>query len=283
MRLARLAALVAVTLVLGVSAARAEGAGHEGRPGWRLVWNDEFDGTALDATKWRARTTPEYHPLGDTDFSDARRHLRVEDGVLKLVARRGPLGRYTSAMVETQDIAAWRQGRFEARIKVPRGRGSNAAFWMMHRDPTREPWPLGGEIDIVEQLGRQPNRIYGTLHFKGAERIQRGGTVDAAEPYHEDFHVFAVEWTETGFAWFVDGEEYFALRDLPPSDPARPQFPFDRPFFMMLSNVIGGKWPGPAGFFGSFPRTMEIDWVRVYQRSEDQFALGALPRDETTR
>ena len=81
-------------------------------PQWRLVWNDEFDGAALDATKWRARVTPRYHPLGDTDFDDTPRFLRVEGGVLKLIARRAPHGRYASAMVETQDIAAWEHGRY---------------------------------------------------------------------------------------------------------------------------------------------------------------------------
>jgi beta-glucanase (GH16 family) len=253
-------------------------------PEWRLVWSDEFDGDALDPARWRARVTPDYHPLGDTDFLDTRRHLRVEDGVLKLIARRAPLGRYTSAMVETQDIAAWRYGRFEARIRVPKGKGTNAAFWMMHRDPTTEPWPLGGEIDIVEQLGRQPHRVYGTLHFKGAERIKRGGVLEQRSPFHENFHVFALEWTPAGFAWFVDGAKYHEITARPPSEnPERPDHPFDRPFFLMLSNVIGGKWPGEPGLFARWPKVMEVDWVRVYQRDEPPAGSGEPPQTETTR
>lgn len=241
-------------------------------PEWRLVWNDEFNGNALDTTKWRARVTPQYHPLGNTDFSDAPRHLGVEDGVLKLIARRAPDGRFASAMVETQRLAAWEHGRFEARIRVPKGKGTNAAFWMMYRDPTTEAWPLGGEIDIVEQLGRQPKRAYGTLHFPGADKIDNGGTLDLDRPFHEDFHVFALEWGDGRFAWFVDGVKYHEITQVPPHDPSRPGHPFDRPYFMMLSNVIGGKWPGQPSFFARWPKVMEIDWVRVYQRTDRQDA-----------
>ena len=221
------AALAATAMAVFAAPALADDSAEQiaTAPEWRLVWNDEFDGNALDPTKWRARVTPQYHSLGQTDFSDAPRHLRVEDGVLKLIARRAPDGRFASAMVETQRLAAWDHGRFEARIRVPKGKGTNAAFWMMHRDPTTEAWPLGGEIDILEQLGRQPKRAYGTLHFPGANRIDNGGTLD-----------------------------------------------LDRPFFMMLSNVIGGKWPGQPGFFARWPKVMEIDWVRVYQRAPAQEA-----------
>lgn len=243
-------------------------------PQWRLVWNDEFDGAALDATKWRARVTPRYHPLGDTDFDDTPRFLRVEGGVLKLIARRAPHGRYASAMVETQDIAAWEHGRFEARIRVPKGKGTNAAFWMMHRDPTSEPWPLGGEIDILEQLGKQPHRAYGTLHFKGSSQIDNGGTLDLHRPFYEDFHVFALEWDQGRFSWFVDGVKYHEVARVPPHDAARPGHPFDRPYFLMLSNVIGGKWPGQPGWFARWPKVMEIDWVRVYQRADAQDAAA---------
>lgn len=249
---------------------------------WRLVWSDEFDGDAIDTSKWRLKTR-EDHTLGATFFSDDPRHVRVENGVLKLIARRGPLGRYTSGMVETQHITSWQYGRFEARIKVPRGKGTNAAFWMMHRTPTIEKWPLGGEIDIVEQLGRQPHRAYSAIHFKGEENVPHGGRYESPTPLYENFHVYAVEWTETGFALFVDGNKYADVRDIPQSRPDRPLYPYDRAYFIMLSNVIGGKWPGMPGLFATWPKTMEIDWVRVYQRPGDRMVRGEEPRDPTTR
>lgn len=230
---------------------------------WILVWNDEFNGTALNRSKWNVVTTPEDgEAFGESYFADSPETIRVANGVLEMSA--APIGRhkYSGARLETQGLASWRYGRFEARIKVAQGAGTLTSFWMLHQDPTLEKWPNGGELDILEQLGRHPKLMEAVLHYKGVDKDRNHVMKWLDEPVGDDFHNFALEWTPEGFFWFLDGELIHAY-------PPRDAHPFNRDFFLILSLCVGGDWALSPNKQTRFPVTTQVDWVRVYAINPD--------------
>jgi beta-glucanase (GH16 family) len=153
-------------------------------------------------------------------------------------------------------------GRFEARIKVARGAGTNTAFWMMPDVKKFEPWPKSGEIDITEQLGREPTITHGTIHYPGHLRRRDQGVYNGDVDLADDFHVYGVEWSRGAFEWYVDGKIFHRT-----SAPDMARFPFNRRFFLILSQQPGGKhWGGPIDKDTPNPMLMEVDWVRVLKR-----------------
>lgn len=230
---------------------------------WILVWNDEFNGTALNRHKWNVVTTPEHgQPFGESYFADSPDTIRVADGLLELSA--APIGRrkYSGARLETQGLASWRYGRFEARIKVAEGAGTLSSFWMLHQDPSTERWPDSGEIDILEQLGWHPTLMEGVIHYRGVDKKRHHVMKYVDEPLSADFHTYALEWTPEGFFWFLDGELIHAY---PPHD----AHPFNRDFFLILSLCVGGDWARSPNKDTRFPVTTQVDWVRVYAINPD--------------
>jgi beta-glucanase (GH16 family) len=197
-------------------------------PGWTLVWNDEFGGPGIDATKW------EWEVNGDGGGNNELQYYTgfpensfIEDGKLVIKAiKENYLGkRYTSARIRTRNKGDWRYGRFEARMKLPYGRGMWPAFWMLPTD-----WVYGG----------WPQSVLST------------GTFAA------DFHTFVVEWDSVGFRWYVDGSQYFSTSR---------GWPFDQRFHILLNLAVGGNWPGNPDEFTYFPQLMYVDYVRVYRSS----------------
>src|SRR5256885_7017749 len=157
------------SLVLVVLACRADQ--HVGAAqtplAWRLVWHDEFDGAALDATKWVRETGGTGWGNGELEFyTDRVENARLENGFLVIEARAEPFGNqaYTSARLKTQGLGAWKYGRIEARIQIPRGQGLWPAFWLLGDDIAPVGWPGCGEIDIMENIGKEPARVHGTVH-----------------------------------------------------------------------------------------------------------------------
>lgn len=232
-------------------------------PGWKLVWNDEFTGTTVDLTKW------EYEVNGDGGGNNELQYYTanpsnsfVKDGTLTIQAQKeNYLGKqYTSARMRTRNKGDWKYGRIEVRAKVPYGRGMWPAIWMLPTDWEYGGWPMSGEIDIMECLGHDPWTVYGTIHFgqSVAAHQQMGGKYTrTGDSYAADFHVFAVEWDATSFQWFVDGIKYFS---------ATKASPFDKRFHLLLNVAVGGNWPGSPDEFTVFPQSMQVDYVRVYQR-----------------
>jgi beta-glucanase (GH16 family) len=237
---------------------------------WVAVWADEFDGREIDATKWKFDTGG--HGFGNNElqyYTDRAVNARIEDGALTIQAQRENFGNraYTSAKLQSK--AAWTYGRFEFRAKLPRGRGLWPAIWMMPTDLKKYGgWPTCGEIDILEQLGHEPDRIYGTLHF-GLPHAEKGrGTSVALRKGSlvEDWHEYALEWYPGEIRWFADGELYQVQNDWFTSAPgAAWPAPFDRDFFLQLNLAVGGHWPGPPDAATSWPQKLRIDYVRVYR------------------
>lgn len=239
-----------------------------------LVWSDEFDKNGLpDAQKWsyvEGDGCPNLCGWGNKEkqFYTKNRlnNARIEDGKLIIEAKKDDFGKkYTSAKLVSKGKGDWKYGRMEIRAKLPSGRGTWPAIWMMPSENTYGNWPRSGEIDIMEHVGHDPHKVFGTVHtgaynhgigtHKGGERVQK----DAENV----FHVYKVEWTVDQIDFYVDDQAYFSFRN---EQATSEEWPFDQKFYMILNLAIGGSWGGIKGVDDTiFPQRMEVDYVRVYQ------------------
>jgi beta-glucanase (GH16 family) len=149
---------------------------------------------------------------------------------------------------------------------VPSGQGIWPAFWMLGNDIGAVSWPACGEIDIMENIGREPTTVHGTVHgpgYSGAAGIGAAYGLPDGAPFADDFHVFAIEWEPQAIRWYVDGALYHTLT--PAALPAGARWAFDHPFFMLLNVAVGGNWPGNPDATTVFPQRMLVDYVRVYR------------------
>lgn len=236
---------------------------------WKLVWSDDFDGPdgrSPDSNRWRFDIGTDWGNA-QLEYDTSRPENVSLDGTgnLAITAReesyRGQP--YTSGRINTRGHFAQEEGRFEARIRLPTGRGIWPAFWLLGGNFEDVGWPGCGEIDIMEHLGHQPTILHGSLHgpgYSGGEAVTR--RFDSGEPLANDFHVFALEWDGDRISWMVDDVRYQSVspRDLP----AGGRWVFDHPFFLVLNVAVGGNWPGPPDSTTTFPQTMLVDYVRVY-------------------
>lgn len=256
---------------------------------WTLRWRDEFDGEALDRTKWKVQVWPA-KKVNDEDqaYTDRPENLRIEDGELVIEARREDYGEalYTSARIRS--VAGFRYGRFEVRAQLPRGKGTWPAIWMLPEDPFRyatkckagddwqgssncDAWPNSGEIDIMEHVGYQMGHVHGTVHNEAYYWVkweQRKGRV-LLDDVDQAFHVYALEWSPQRIDVFVDDTLYFTYVN---EESGWRAWPYDHPFRIILNVAVGGAWGRAGGGIddGIFPQRMRVDYVRIYERGEDR-------------
>jgi beta-glucanase (GH16 family) len=241
--------------------------------GWELVWQDEFEGEAINRANWTFDLGGWGWGNGEAQYyTDRPENARVENGLLVIEARQEKYENsyYTSARLITQGLQDFQYGRIEARIKVPYGAGTWPAFWMLGSDFQRNPddpidsnWPDAGEIDIMEHVGREPDLIMGTVHgpgYSGALGIGRWNRQEY--DIAEDFHTYAIEWNYDGITWIYDGEPYFTLER---EAVGEREWVFDKEFFILLNLALGGQLAGPIGLDTKFPANVYVDYVRVYQ------------------
>jgi len=249
-------------------------------PEWRLVWSDNFtaqpDGKPNPA-KWNHVTGDG----GETGWGNheaeyytgpAAANARIENGRLIIEARKektpSPARAYTSARLTTKGKGDWKYGRVEVRAKLPRGRGTWPAIWML---PSTTPlrWPDDGEIDIMEHVGHDPGQIHASIHCKNFNHVigkQKTAATTLAD-CSDAFHTYSMEWDAGGIAISVDGREYFRYKNPRDARDARASWPFDQPFYLLLNVAVGGAWGGQKGIDDAiWPQRMEIAWVRVYQK-----------------
>jgi beta-glucanase (GH16 family) len=248
-------------------------------PKWTLVWSDEFsgpDGSHPDSAKWA-------YDLGGKGwgnreletYTNRLENARVEKGNLVITARKeaytGPDGvtrDYTSARLKTQGLFAQAYGRFEARIKIPEGQGMWPAFWMLGDDITSVGWPKCGEIDIMENVGKQPGEIHGSLHGPSVTNrtsdLTSGFSLPAGQNFAGGFHIYAVEREPKLVRFYVDSNLYATFHSS--QWPAAGTWVFDHPFFIILNLAVGGDWPGSPDASTKFPQNMLVDYVRVYTK-----------------
>lgn len=246
---------------------------------WTLSWSDEFngaDGSAPDPAKWSFDLGGGGWGNGELETYTSRpENAVVQGGNLVITAAKeaytgtdGISRDYTSARLKTQGLFSQSSGRFEARIKIPSGRGIWPAFWLLGNDVATNGWPSCGEIDIMENIGSQPATVFGTIHgpgYSGSTAIGADTTL-ATGKYADAFHIFAVEWESTQIRFYADGVLYATRTpaDLPNNGSV---WVFDHPFFLILNVAVGGNWPGAPDSTTMFPQRMLVDYVRVYHRS----------------
>lgn len=249
------------------------------RPGWQLVWSDEFnaaDGTPVDSSKWVTETGGDGWGNQELEYYTNRpQNSFQQDGKLvikvldeKYTGSDGVTRDYTSARLKTKGKFSQKYGRFEARIKIPYGQGIWPAFWMLGDDIDKAGWPKCGEIDIMENIGKEPAIVHGTIHgpgYNGSNGIGGPFELPAGQRFADEFHVFAVEWEPAAIRFYVDDHLY---KTITPSDlPKGTKWVYKHPFFLLLNVAVGGGWPGNPDASTSFPQTMLVDYVRVYRRA----------------
>jgi beta-glucanase (GH16 family) len=243
-------------------------------PPWKLVWNDEFNGPAHarpDKNKWTYDLGGGGWGNNELEIYTRRRENASLDGDGHLVIRavKHPPAHYTSARLKTQGKFTVRYGRVAVRMKLPYGQGVWPAFWMLGSDIDRVGWPDCGEIDVMENIGREPSLLHGTIHgpgYSGGGAIGRSASLAGDTPLANDFHVYAAEWARGSITFLLDDKPYFTVT---PNDlKAGTRWVYDHPFFLLLNFAVGGNWPGNPDGNTHFPQSMTVDWVRVWQRSE---------------
>ncbi|QFY05384.1 family 16 glycosylhydrolase [Nonomuraea phyllanthi] len=264
-----LAAMIALVAPMAGTAAAAPAPGP-------LVWSDEFNGaagSAVDSSKWRFDIGGSGWGNNEQQYyTNSTRNAAMDgSGNLVITARReNPANyqchygtcQYTSARLLTSATFTRAYGRFEARMKLPRGQGIWPAFWMLGNDIGSAGWPNSGEIDIMENIGREPSTVHGTIHgpgYSGSGGI--GAPYSISGAFADAFHTFAVDWSPNLIVWYVDGVEY---QRRTPADLGGNRWVFDHPFFMIMNVAVGGYWPGYPDASTTFPQTMTVDYVRVY-------------------
>jgi beta-glucanase (GH16 family) len=237
-----------------------------------LVFAEEFDvDGAPDPNVWAFDIGTGQNGWGNNElqfYTSRPENVIVQNGYLIITARKEQFqgSGYTSARLKTQNLFSQKYGRFEARMKLPLGRGMWPAFWMLGSNFEQVGWPQCGEIDIMEYLGNRPTEVFGTLHgpgFAGAESIGKKYTLPTGR-FDTDFHVFGIEWTENHVNWYVDNVLYSQLTRKDIEDEGG-QWVFDNDFFMLLNLAVGGNLPGNPNEDTLFPQRMIVDYVRVYQ------------------
>ncbi|MDX1501370.1 MAG: glycoside hydrolase family 16 protein [Thermoanaerobaculia bacterium] len=267
--------LAGLLAVLGLLAPAAADAACDRIPWCELVWSDEFDGDALDLSRWQVQTgdgTAEGLPSGwgnnELQWYQAA-NATVADGVLTVTAREETVGgfAYTSARIRSLGRGDFTYGRFEMRARMPVGQGLWPAFWMLPSASRYGGWAASGEIDIVELLGHEPDLIHGTIHFGGEWPANTSRATDwrlAGGDFHDGFHLFAVEWEPGELRWYVDDVHYGTQSEWSSTGGPYPA-PFDADFHLLLNLAVGGNWPGPPDASTRFPQELVVDYVRVYQ------------------
>jgi beta-glucanase (GH16 family) len=236
--------------------------------GYTLAWSDEFTGNAVNTGNWDFESGNNggwgNHEL--EYYTGRSQNVFVSQGNLIIEARQESYNgsNYTSTRMITKGKQNFQFGRIDIRAKLPIGKGIWPALWLLGENIDAVGWPACGEIDMMEELGQQPNTVYGTLHWgsspsthqsKGSNYILASGSFD------EQFHVYSMVWVQDTVKLLVDDQLYLTV----PSQDVAPTYPFNNKFFFIFNIAVGGDWPGVPDGTTSFPQRMVIDYIRVFQ------------------
>lgn len=227
---------------------------------WTLIWNDEFDGSTLDNSKWTkdiggngwGNNEAQYYTDSPTNFS-------IANGEATFTARAEQFStnQYTSAKITTKGKFNVKYGKIEGRMKVPQGQGLWPAFWMLGSNIDQMTWPTCGEIDVMEHINNE-TKVHGTAHWENVGHQYWGGTIDN-DP--TQFHTYSVIWDSLKIKWYMDDIIYYQLNI---TNGVNGTEEFQLPFYLLLNLAVGGNWPGYPNGTTVFPAEMVVDYVRVY-------------------
>lgn len=235
----------------------------------KLVMQDEFDTSGTpNSAMWGYNIGTGDNGWGNNEleyYTDRPENIVVENGMLKITAIKEQYmgASYTSARIFTKGKYEKQYGRLEARIKLPYGKGVWPAFWMLASDSDTVPWPLCGEIDIMEYIGSNPTSVFGTLHgpgYSGGDAITKKYSLPNNR-FDNDFHIFGIEWGENYINFYVDDVLY---QQITPKE-VTGQWVYNKPFYIILNMAVGGTYPGSPNNETVFPQTMLVDYVRIYE------------------
>lgn len=237
---------------------------------WKLVWEDNFDGKGTpNSDIWSYEVGYIRNKEAQYYTENRVENARCENGNLIIEARKDNWNdkEITSASINTYDKKSILYGRIEVRAKLPTGVGTWPAIWLLgngHNEGTR--WPACGEIDIMENVGFDPDIIHANIHTKAYNHVKgtnKGNKITVEKPF-DDFHVYALEWFEDHMDFFVDDNLYFTFKN---ENTGNDVWPFDKPHYLILNLAIGGGWGGTKGIdYSIFPQKYYIDYVKVYQQ-----------------
>ncbi|MFM6949083.1 MAG: family 16 glycosylhydrolase [Aquirufa sp.] len=232
------------------------------------IWSDEFNqGTKPDLAKWSYDLGAGGWGNNELQYYTSGANASIQNGILSITAKKESIesGTFSSARLVTKGKGDWLYGRFEARIRVPKGRGTWPAFWMLPTDQVYGNWPNSGEIDIMEHVGYDPNVVHCTVHT-GAFNHTKGTQVGVKKQVataDSEFHVYRVDWTPDYIQGFIDDELFYSFKN---DSQDASHWPFNKRFHLILNLAVGGNWGGAKGVDESvFPLTYDIDYVRVYE------------------
>jgi len=231
----------------------------------KLVWEENFEGTKLNEKVWNFELgdgCPDLCGWGNNERQFyTRNNHKIENGNLIIIANKAD-SIYTSTRITTKTKKEFQYGYFETKAKLPVGKGIWPAFWMLGSNISEVGWPLCGEIDILEYVGKEPEMVFNSLHTNASH----GNTINTKKTKIENieigFHVYAVDWTKEKMDFYVDGNLLYTFN---PKEDTNETWPFDQPFYFILNTAIGGNFGGPEVDDTIFPQEFIIDYIRVYQ------------------
>lgn len=246
---------------------------------YRLVWSDEFNYSGQpDSAKWSfdlGDGCPNVCGWGNNElqyYTSREKNVVVKDGRLIISLLKEKIGgkEYSSARLVSRGKGDWKYGRFVINAKLPRALGTWPAIWMLPTDWKYGGWPKSGEIDIMENVGYNPDSIVSAAHtgaYNGMYGTHKNSSIYVPDS-HDTFHEYKLEWEPGGYSVFVDDIKYFTFKN---ENKTTDEWPFDQRFHLIMNVAFGGNWGGSNGIDPThLPQQMEIDYVRVYQKTSDQ-------------
>ena len=231
----------------------------------KLVWQENFSTSALDTLLWNyelGNGCPNLCGWGNNERQEyTKTNHQLTDGKLIISALKEQT-RYTSTRITTAGKKEFQYGRIEAKAKVPQGHGIWPAFWMLGSNIKQVGWPKCGEIDILEYIGKEPHKVFTSLHTQeshGQTINTKKTTLDTVE---QGYHIYAVDWDADKISFFIDDNEVYVYQ---PQNKNENNWPFSQPFYIILNLAIGGNFGGPEVDDAIFPQQFSIDYIKVYQ------------------
>lgn len=228
---------------------------------WVMIWNDEFDNSTLDNTKWVNDVGGNGWGNNEAQFYTAgNANLTIANGEATFTAKDEQFGtnEYTSAKIISKNLFDIQYGKIEGRMKCPMGKGLWPAFWMLGNSIDTVSWPMCGEIDVMEHINSE-TKIHGTAHWDNVGHQYLGGIINTNPA---DFHTYTITWDSTYIKWYMDDQLYYLLNITNGTNGTEE---FHKKFYLILNLAVGGNWPGYPDATTQFPADFVVDYIRVYK------------------